>query len=145
MTAAGDKTGEYCVASDARNSLSAMHAPLLNYWRGSSHFSEPLSPFDCGFLSSFFKRDIWGASVICVQEVDGLGMKVMERKMSSNENLRASAFDAKQMQQSIFLWVSLTADCRGRFIFSYARHYSPTFFISSLLLLSKYNTLNTEV
>lgn len=102
MTAAGDKTGEYCVASDARNSLSAMHASLLNYLRGSSHSSEPLSLFDCGFLSSVFKRDIWGSSVICVWEVDGLGMKVMKRKRSCNENLRALAFDAKQMQLSIF-------------------------------------------
>lgn len=95
MTTAGDKTGEYCVASDARNSLSVMHAPLFNYLRGSSHFSESRSLFHCGFLSSYFKRDIWGASVILLWEVDGLGMKVMKRKRSCNENLHASAFDAK--------------------------------------------------
>lgn len=49
-------------------------------------------------------------------------MKVMKRKRSCNENLRASsAFDAKQMQLSIFpfsLWVSITLDCRSCLIFN---------------------------
>lgn len=104
-----------------------MHVPLLNYLRRSSHFSEsPPRPtpslFNCGFLSSFFKREIWGASVISVWEVDGLGMKVMKRKRSCNENLRTLAFDAKQMRLSIFpfffLWVSLNADCCSCLIFN---------------------------
>ena len=102
MTAAGDKTGEYSGVSDARNSLSAMHAPLLNYLRGSSHSSEPLSLLDCGFLSSLFKGDIWGASVICVWAVlDGFGTQVIKQNRRSNENLFAPAFDAKMMPRHV--------------------------------------------
>lgn len=52
MTAAGDETGEYCAASDAASSLSATHAPLLNYLRGSSHSSL----FDWIFMKFLLKN-----------------------------------------------------------------------------------------
>lgn len=51
MTAAGDKTGEYSVVSDARNSLFEMHALLLNYLR--DIFT--LSAFSASFADFFFK------------------------------------------------------------------------------------------
>lgn len=67
MTAAGDKMREYSAAADAGTSFSGTQALLLNYLRGSSHSSQPLSPFDCGFLRRvFFLKGYLGVSLLSV-------------------------------------------------------------------------------
>ena len=50
-----------------------LHSLII--WEDPHTLRSPASIFDSGFLSSFFKRDIWVASVLCVWEEDGFGKK----------------------------------------------------------------------